>query len=231
MVRSKYEEIKLDLIKKIVAKELRPGDKVPSESDLKAKYEVSSTTVVKALNELVSEGYIYRVQGKGSFVSKALRGTTVKFYENDYKFYDRSNEHTQVISVDENPFSEIVGEFEDDVNVREIVRLKYDGKIPIQVTITYIDSHYIIGATTEELKSIYSAVKVKKNINLYDANFKEDFSVLYPAPKKICELLGITEETPVIYIKQKTFSNENKLIESIESYKRYDYFNITITST
>ncbi len=42
-------------------------------------YSVSSITAVKALNELTSAGYLYRIQGKGTFVSKAKVSQSVKF--------------------------------------------------------------------------------------------------------------------------------------------------------
>ncbi|EMF0354012.1 GntR family transcriptional regulator, partial [Enterococcus faecium] len=169
---TKYEEIKQDIIKKILSKEFQPGQKISSESDLKKQYEVSSTTVVKALNELVSEGYVYRVQGKGTFVTKALRGATIKYYENDYKFYDRSEENTEVISVNSESTSEILGEFEEGIEVQVITRLKYSGNTPIQAIVTYIDSNYIKGASKSQLKSIYDTVLEKKNINLYEAKFE-----------------------------------------------------------
>ncbi|HAP5358893.1 TPA: GntR family transcriptional regulator, partial [Enterococcus faecalis] len=53
----KYEIIKRDIIEKIESGEFSTGEKVYSEGDLKRKYNVSNTTVVKALNDLVNEGY------------------------------------------------------------------------------------------------------------------------------------------------------------------------------
>lgn len=227
---TKYEEIKQDIIKKILSKEFQPGQKISSESDLKKQYEVSSTTVVKALNELVSEGYVYRVQGKGTFVTKALRGATIKYYENDYKFYDRSEENTEVISVNSESTSEILGEFEEGIEVQVITRLKYSGNTPIQAIVTYIDSNYIKGASKSQLKSIYDTVLEKKNINLYEAKFEENFKIIFPVSAEIKQLLKLSDTEPVVLITQRTFSRNNKLIEFIHSYKRYNYFDITITS-
>lgn len=60
----KYEIIKRDIIEKIESGEFSTGEKVYSEGDLKRKYNVSNTTVVKALNDLVNEGYLIRRQGE-----------------------------------------------------------------------------------------------------------------------------------------------------------------------
>ncbi|QAY67036.1 GntR family transcriptional regulator [Paenibacillus protaetiae] len=47
----------------------REGDRLPSENELAAQFGVSRITVKNALDSLVQEGIIYRIQGKGSFVS------------------------------------------------------------------------------------------------------------------------------------------------------------------
>ena len=42
-------------------------------------YDVSSITVVRALNDLAKDGYIVRQQGKGTFVSRARKHKLVEF--------------------------------------------------------------------------------------------------------------------------------------------------------
>ena len=217
-------------MKKILSKEFQPDQKISSETELKEKYNVSSTTVVKALNELVAEGYVYRVQGKGTFVTKASRGMPVKYFENDYKYYDRSVERTEVLSIKDDSSSEILGEFEEGIEVKEIIRLRYAKDKPIQLTITYIDSNYIEGASKEQLKSIYDTVREKKNVNLHNARFEENFRVMFPVPEEIRQRLALTEEEPVVQIVQKTYSMDNKLIEFIQSYKNSQYFDISVKS-
>jgi DNA-binding LacI/PurR family transcriptional regulator len=63
----KYLHLKRELLRKI--KGSRPGDRVDSEHELVAKYAVSRATVSKAIGELVSEGYLFREQGRGTFVA------------------------------------------------------------------------------------------------------------------------------------------------------------------
>ncbi|MEM2045415.1 MAG: GntR family transcriptional regulator [Candidatus Bathyarchaeia archaeon] len=46
-----------------------PGDKVPSEHELAAIFNVSRGTARRALHELVLEGWLYKIQGKGTFVA------------------------------------------------------------------------------------------------------------------------------------------------------------------
>jgi len=63
-----YEQIKFDIIDKIKSEFYKDNDKIPSENEIKKLYSVSRITASKALTELSLDGYIYRIQGKGSYV-------------------------------------------------------------------------------------------------------------------------------------------------------------------
>ncbi|MEG1310542.1 MAG: GntR family transcriptional regulator [Romboutsia sp.] len=64
----KYYVIKKDIIEKINNEELYSNQLLPSEREFIEKYDVSRITVRRAIDELVKEGYVYKVQGKGSFI-------------------------------------------------------------------------------------------------------------------------------------------------------------------
>ncbi|WP_317301646.1 GntR family transcriptional regulator [Ligilactobacillus animalis] len=55
------------------------GDKFYSEAELTKRFHVSSITVIRALKELVAEGFLVRYQGKGTFISRSRKLKTVKF--------------------------------------------------------------------------------------------------------------------------------------------------------
>ncbi|MFZ5520500.1 MAG: GntR family transcriptional regulator [Pseudomonadota bacterium] len=64
-----YQQIKALLMKSLQAGEWRPGEAIPSEMDLAARYKVSQGTVRKAIDELAAENLLVRRQGKGTFVA------------------------------------------------------------------------------------------------------------------------------------------------------------------
>ena len=64
----KYYILKKALIEKINQEELKVNELIPSERELISTYNVSRITVRRAISELVNEGYLYTVQGKGTFV-------------------------------------------------------------------------------------------------------------------------------------------------------------------
>lgn len=80
-VLPKYEIIKQDILREIDEGKFKPGSKIYSEGDLKRIYNVSNTTVVKALNDLVAGGFLIRKQGEGTFVRKNMLHRKVSFTE------------------------------------------------------------------------------------------------------------------------------------------------------
>src|SRR5699024_2272507 len=70
-----------DLMRKIDTGQFAEDAKLPSERVLCEMYGLSRITVRQALGELVRDGYIYKVHGKGTFVSpRAYDQPLVKLY-------------------------------------------------------------------------------------------------------------------------------------------------------
>jgi GntR family transcriptional regulator, arabinose operon transcriptional repressor len=65
-----YAQIEKFLKDSIISGEISSHDRVPSEMELARKNNVSPMTVRHAYNRLVADGFIYRHQGKGTFVSQ-----------------------------------------------------------------------------------------------------------------------------------------------------------------
>jgi GntR family transcriptional regulator len=64
-----YQQIKTLLLASLQSAEWQPGEPIPSEMELAARYEVSQGTVRKAIDELAAENLLVRHQGKGTFVA------------------------------------------------------------------------------------------------------------------------------------------------------------------
>lgn len=67
--RPLYQQIKTLITQSLISGEWRPGEAIPSETELAARYNVSQGTVRKAINELADEHLLVRQQGKGTFVA------------------------------------------------------------------------------------------------------------------------------------------------------------------
>jgi GntR family transcriptional regulator len=64
-----YLQIKALLERSLEADEWRPGEAIPSETLLAARYRVSQGTVRKAIDALAADNLVVRRQGKGTFVA------------------------------------------------------------------------------------------------------------------------------------------------------------------
>ncbi len=66
-----YEQVKDSLRRAIITEVLLPDDKIPSVRELASQLAINPNTIQKAYRELETEGYLYSVPGKGSFVSES----------------------------------------------------------------------------------------------------------------------------------------------------------------
>ena len=64
-----YQQIKGLILQSLQAGEWKPGEAIPSEIDLAARFRVSQGTVRKAIDDLAAENLVIRRQGKGTFVA------------------------------------------------------------------------------------------------------------------------------------------------------------------
>lgn len=64
-----YQQIKVLILQSLQDGEWKPGDVIPSEMELAARFRVSQGTVRKAIDELAAENLVVRRQGKGTFVA------------------------------------------------------------------------------------------------------------------------------------------------------------------
>lgn len=70
-----YQQISGQIIQAIQQGQLVPGDQLPAERKLAENYQVNRSTVVRALEELVSLGWITRKQGSGTRVAEGRWGS------------------------------------------------------------------------------------------------------------------------------------------------------------
>lgn len=225
---AKYERIKQDIISEIRQGLFKPGDKLYSESDLKKKYDVSSITAVKALQELVNEGYVVRYQGKGTFVSKRKRRELIQYTDLEHS---PASESVTVLDVNLVATADVPANIHATEPYLEIVRLKKNGGVPYNFITSYIASHLVNAKnqTKEGLRSVYDRVAEDSGIDLLHQQFQQIVNVVYPVESDIAEYLGITDG-PAIKQDVTNFGPDHQVLEYTTSYKRWDYFSVLLES-
>lgn len=233
MAKPKYAIIKEELLKEINEGKFTEGDSFYSESDLKKIYDVSSITVIRALNELMLEGYLTRIQGKGTYVSKTKKHRVVKYSEsNRVQFTDEDVKVVSIKKISDPRINIEMGLSEKDF-CYHIVRVRYADGVPFIVHNSYILKDYIAEERVKNpdlFVSIYDQIKEDFSINLFDNAFREEIEINRNVPKQMTDLLNLEVDSYILLTRRYTFLYEDRVIEYTESFKNPDYFRISIIS-
>lgn len=148
------------------------NEQIPSESELCTAYQVSRTTVRKALDHLIFDGLLYRVQGKGTFVSPSK--VMGRFVSTTSGFWDDArsqglNMKTHILEQTVIPADSSLAHalhLERGSLVFKLVRLRFIDHLPLMVTPAYVPYHLCQGIVTEnfENQSFYRVLQEKYGI-------------------------------------------------------------------
>jgi DNA-binding GntR family transcriptional regulator len=164
----KYHKLKQILRRDIIKGKYRPGELIPSENELRKRYSVSSTTVRRALSDLVHERLLIRGQGIGTFVNKPpverslwkIMSFTKNMIEMGYKPSAKVLD-MQILPCPEEILPELT--VQNDEPVFCITRLCYGDEIPMMYESVYIreelcpdmSNHNLSGSITNLLMEEY----------------------------------------------------------------------------
>lgn len=227
----KYEQIKQDLLSQIKQHQFVPGDKFYSESDIKKIYDVSSITAVKALNQLTNAGYLYRIQGKGTFVSKSKVAQNVKF--SDIENHSFNTENVTVISVTEENEPDILKELGllKTSSYYKIVRVRSVDDTPFLVHMTHLPKKMMKEPIAKDLNlydSIYDRIRIDFGIDLYTLSSLETNEIIFPDDAELLNLLHLSFREPAVKQIKYSYLPDKSVAEYIVSYKHWKFFKTKI---
>ena len=239
---AKYEIIKQDIIQMIEEKKFKPGDKIYSEGELKKIYNVSSTTVVRALQDLVLSGYLIRKQGEGTYVRKSFKHRRAFFDEGSPIIEEFKNEYNEkkiveskkILIVEEIEDAEIAEKLKVRTNetLVKFCRVSYANNTPWQVQNSYIPKKYLKKFDYNNLNEndrVSDEIKKALDINLMTLPMKQKIQVEFPISlKSVCDVLKINENTPLYKLERITYYPAQIPFEFIRSYIHYKFYSIEI---
>jgi GntR family transcriptional regulator len=86
-----YLQIANHVCEKILLKELKPGERIPSVRELAVQLEVNPNTVMRTYEHLQQLEIIYNQRGIGYFVSTNAHKTVLHYRKNDFAEKDLPN--------------------------------------------------------------------------------------------------------------------------------------------
>ena len=163
-MNAKYRVILEELENNILSGKYNEVKKLPTEEDLMNQYQVSRTTIRKAISVLVNRGYVYQIQGSGIFLREsALKGyLSLESLKGLTRDYPNKKIVSKVIELKLMQANEtIASEMKCDVNtpVYFLKRIRFVDGSPLTVEHTYFNKK-VIPYMSEEIaqKSIYSYI-------------------------------------------------------------------------
>jgi len=212
---------------------LKPGDQIPSESELCRIYGVSRITVRQAVRSLVDEGFLYRKQGKGTFVaSPKLRRRLPKLYsfsedmmELGLRPSSKLLEQT-VIEVDEE-LAELLRLPSANRQVNKLVRVRMANDEPILIERTLVPVYLCPNLWKEDLErgSLYAILREKYGLLLDHAY--ETYEV-GKVRKDEARSLGCRVGSPAFIIERFTYLRNEVPVELTRSVARGDRLRFTV---
>ena len=222
-----YQQLAHSIKKAVDEQKLRENDKIPAENEFCKIYDLSRTTVRQALDILEKDGYIYKLRGKGSYVS------TPKIYQNRSsfsKFYD------DMRSLGKVPVSKIISlkikvadayvrekmQLEENEMLCQIKWIRYGNNEPLIYETINLNYKLVDGIEMKELtdKKLYDILSEEYGIKM--THGKELF---YPCKLDINEAknLGLKENDLGMKVERVVFQGKD-VVEYTTSTVRGDRF-------
>ncbi|WP_181164695.1 GntR family transcriptional regulator [Amaricoccus solimangrovi] len=223
-----WAQLRQSLIDRIAAGGLPPHARLPSEAELCAEFGVSRTVVREALNQLVVERRVYKMQGKGSFVADAredqdFAGSKISFSGD---FIGKNHVVSRrVLSQRLRPPSEREARMlrlePDETAVVEIDRLLTVDNTPRMMVYTVLRPSVVPGmeGLPMQNKPLYDTLRRQYGVVLDRA---ERWIEAAAATKEVAELLEVAPGAPVLRIESLSSIAGGLMVEYYTAYHRSD---------
>jgi GntR family transcriptional regulator len=221
-----HHQVFRDLTAALDGEEWRPGERMPTERELAARYGCSLITVRHALGELVREGRIERTRGRGTFVlqpriERNIAGSMSFAEEMERRGLDPA---TRVVTARIEPAGEVVGSLlgmQADAPVAYLERVRLGGGEPLILEQARLPAERFPGllAFDFERRSLYDILGER-----YDTRIVRAREAVEPVSLRAREakLLGVATRSLALQIDGVAFASDGKPVETARSFVRGD---------
>ena len=217
-----YRQIKVLLLKSLQAGEWLPGQVIPSEVELAARFGVSQGTVRKAIDEMATDNMLVRRQGKGTFVAThAEVDTQFRFLRltpddgSPPTLQRRLLDCRRMRAPVEVARSLLLKSGEAAVQVRRLLLAGRDGELrPVVLDDLWLPGTLFKGLTAERLQAwrgpMYRLFEAEFALHMVRA---EEKLRAVAAQAEDAELLGVAVGTPLLSVERLSFTYGDRPVE------------------
>ncbi|MTI94717.1 MAG: GntR family transcriptional regulator [Firmicutes bacterium] len=228
-----YYQVKNQLLRKIENGDYKVNERIPSENELVKVYDVSMITVRKALLELVQEGILYRIQGKGTYVAepKVKRFVNLLSFTQEMKEKGMSPSAKLVRFAKETADEKISGilglPLDSPVWVYERIRLADQQPMAFQKSILPCKMFPgLSGQLLEESQSLYKVLFEHYDTEIYRAD--EEYNAISIKDQMIADELGVRVGATAFLVKRTSYTKHEEAFEYAVTMLRGDRYSIKV---
>lgn len=211
---------------------LRPGDRIPTEAELSARFGVSRTTVKQAIQQLVHAGLVYRIQGKGTFVSqpripRRLVGLISFHEEMSQRGFAPSTELIEAAVVPAARHVARALELQPGTAVLRLVRRRLADAVPIALQTTYLTGDMAALADDPQVAtgSLYEAME--RRFGQRPTLGREEYTAVVVSGDD-ARRLGVPDGSPALAVRRYASLEDGRPVEYTESLLRADRYTLHV---
>jgi GntR family transcriptional regulator len=205
-----YQQIKGLLTRSLSSSEWKPGEALPSESELAQRFKVSQGTVRKALDALAADGLLVRRQGKGTFVATHAEAQV------QYRFLREAMQRRFLDSRRLRAPAEIARALDLDSgdSVLQLRRLLLAGEVPVVLDDIWLPARPFKGLTAERLSAyrgpMYSLFEAEFGVQMIRA--EEKIRAVAAAGAE-AGLLDVPVGAPLLLVERRSLTYADRPVE------------------
>ncbi len=217
MQTPQYQILQKDLKSQILSGIIKEGDLLPSENELCSKYNITRSTVRKALDNLVNEGYIIKKKGKGSIVKLkrnslgilSFRGFSDVLGNKKGKIFSILLQDPVLINWPGN-FFYTLSEEELEVKTYFISRLRFVNEDPVMIEYTYVPNIKLDNFLSQPMvnNSLFQTLRGRFHIEINSVS--QDLQAI-AATEKVASLLDYYPGAPIVHIYRRYSTSRDDL--------------------
>jgi len=226
-----YAQLKEQIIAAIACADLAPGDQIPSQRLLCEKYRMSHMTVRRAINELLHEGVIYAIPGKGLYVTELkqdaeplLRGFTEDMTQRGMVASSTvlAAEVVGASTVLSSALGVPIG-----TALVYLRRLRLADGAPVAVQGSYLPQALCPGLLEHDLArdSLFDLLRNVYRLRLADGTTTVEAAL---ADAEHAKLLGLRVPAPLLVVEQLNYLDSGQVIEFVRSAYRADRYRLRL---
>jgi GntR family transcriptional regulator len=224
-----YFQIAEQLRDEMRDRKMRPGDLLTTDERVQQEFGVSRATARKAIDELVDEGLIERVTGKGTFLTKPRLQVPLPLMLSFTEELERRGmrPRTQIVSVGWVPAGERARHalgIQAKTQVLRLERIRYADGRPVLHTVDILPKHIGIGPEEDFSGSLYRlmeshGVRLAECQNIITASVTD---------RHLGKLLGVREGFPVLALRRTSYDTERRPVLYEDAACRGDLYSYAV---